>query len=189
MVARAHDFATIAVAVTLLIRRVFLRDDSFDLRRDVLHGATRTEVTRSARLPPTVPLALNDLTADVANVRVWVLVYGLVYVHRGLNMVSLGVESSHLNVLNLSLIDARTLSREELLLMVTKDSVLNLVAFGRRALTLGKLLMHAIGLVHHATTLDLDVLVTQSGLLPCIAFADLVVLDMNHSRRAGRHML
>lgn len=189
MVAGAHDFATIAVAVTLLIRRVFLRDDSFDLRRDMLHGATSTEVARSARLAPTVPLALDDLTADLADVWALALVHGLVYVHGGLDMVPLWVESSHLDVLNLGLIDAGTFSREKLLLMVTQDSVLNLVAFGRRALTLGKLLVDTVGLVHHASTLYLDVLVAQSGLLACVAFADLVVLDMNHSRRAGRHML
>lgn len=137
-----------------------------------------------------MPLALDDLTANVANIRVLALVHGLVYVHRGLNMVSWWVESCHLDILNLSLIDPRTFSREELLLMVTQDSVLNLVAFGRRALTLGKLLVHTVGLVDHAATLDLDVLVAQGGLcLACVAFADLVVLNMNHSRRAGRHML
>ena len=67
VVIRSHDFAAVAVAVTLLVGDI-VRNDSLDLGGDMLRGATRTEVSRSARLATTMALALHDLPTHVRHV-------------------------------------------------------------------------------------------------------------------------
>ena len=100
---------------------------------------------------------------------------------------TLMVQTSHLNVLNLGLVDTRTLSREELLLMLSQDTVLNLVRLGCGALRLGKLLMNDKGLaIDSCSLLYFDIGVPKSRLLSrdassCIALV-VMLLNMHHSR-------
>lgn len=91
----------------------------------MLHRATGAKVVGTARLSSTVSLALDHLSADVPTSR-RVLGTRLVKVQLGLDVVmvnaadtatALMMQACHLNVLNLRLIDARTLAGEELLLV------------------------------------------------------------------------
>lgn len=190
VVIRSHDFAAVAVAVTLLVGDI-VGNDSLDFGRDVLSGATRTEVPGSARLATTMALALHDLPTHVRHVgRVLALVYGLVDVHGGLDVLALRIQPRHLNVLHLCLINARALPREELLLIIAQDSVLNIVAFGSGAFTFGEFLVrHTVGFVVHIASSDFDIRMAHLCLLTNILFGYLMVLDMNHARRAGGHVL
>lgn len=134
MVAGCHHFRAIAVTVTLFISCRRVRNYPLNFRRNVLHRATHAEVVGTARLPATVSLALDDLSAHVAATTA-VLDVRLIQVQLCLDVMvintsmvtALVVQSRHLNVLNLRLIDARTLAREELLLVVGKDTVLHLM--------------------------------------------------------------
>ena len=71
------------------------------------------------------------------------------------------VQSSHLDILNLGLCHAGALPREEFLLLIIDHAVLHLVRFGCRALRLGKLLVHDIGL--HLGVVVLSCLILSDG--------------------------
>ena len=191
MIARSHNFAAITIAVTLLVSHLILGNDSFDLWWDVLGWAARAEVTRSARLATTMALALHDLAADVCHIRlVLARMDRLVDVHRGLDMGTLRIQPRHLNVLHLRLVNSRAFSGEELLLVIGKDSVLNVVAFGCGALTLCELLMRrAIRFVMNIASCNLNIWMSHLCFLSSIGFCNLMVLNMNHARRVRWHML
>lgn len=73
-------------------------------------------------------------------------------------MLALRIQPRHLNVLHLCLVNARAFSREELLLVIAKDSVLDIVAFGSGAFTLGEFLVrHTVGFVVHIASSNFDI--------------------------------
>ena len=196
VIARSNYFTTIAVAVTrLVISRCRLLNYSFDFRGDVLHGPRSIELIRTARLPPTVTLALHHLSTDMPMV-VHIL-DGLVQMHLRRDVVMLGLvdraivrmQARHLDVLNLSLVYSRALPCEELLMVCRANhALLHLVRLGRGALRLGKLLL--VERLHVCLILsNLYVLVPQSTLLTDIVRFHPAVLQVHDSGRARLDVL
>ena len=72
------DLATIAVSIALIVLGGSVGNEAFDnFGRNVLYAATTAKVVRSARLPSTVALALDNLATQV---RTWPVVAALIYV-------------------------------------------------------------------------------------------------------------
>lgn len=78
-----------------------------------------------------MPLALHNLAADCARIVMQLLLTSLVDMHRSLDVVAScrTTQALHLDILNLRLVDARALSREEFLLMVCASSQHALINF------------------------------------------------------------
>lgn len=86
-------------------------------------------------------------------------------------MLALRIQPCHLNVLHLCLINTRAFPRKELLLIIAKDSVLNIVAFGSRTFTFGEFLVrHTVGFVVHVASCDFDIRMAHLCLLTNICF-------------------
>ena len=149
----AHHLASVAIAISLvrgssLVARVPCVDyNALGLAAGMLHGARKLSASSSARLAPTVTLALNHLSADVL-LRICLLNW-LIKMHLSVNMVMVARQSRHLNVLHLlhvvmgrmPVVDTRALASEELLLVGGQYSGINLTRFRCGALTLRKLML------------------------------------------------
>ena len=106
-----------------------------------------------------MPLALNDLAAEMRNIRVR---YWLVHMHLCLNLVRIRplVQPSHLDVLDLGLCDPRAFSRKELLLvLLVYYTMLHFVRLWGGALGLRELLVYYVrfdlrGILHVRVLVD-----------------------------------
>ena len=173
----------------------------------MLNRSCSIKVIRSARLAPTMPLALHNLTTEVWDV--WIS-YWLVQMHLCLDMMSISplVQPSHLDVLDLCLCNTRAFSWEKLLLMLLVGyTMLHFMRFWCGAFGLRKLLVHYVRLSLRVIALvdlvrwyldtssmwldGLGILMTLTrARWPVLRITTTMALYMHYSRRRWyRHLL
>jgi len=169
-----HDYLAVAVAiVSLIVGVLLLSHQVFGLLTDVLH--TSSKFVWSARLPAAMTLALHYLTADSTRIVLVLLhlIHRLVYEHRGSDMLSHCGRSStasdalHLDVLHLCLVNSRSFSLKQLLLVVVPINchpLLYFMRFRRWTFWLCEFLSNAVCFIDTSCAvvlLDLNILMGQ----------------------------